>query len=659
MGGGGSSGSVSWPSELRHMHCRFLIGSAAESQYGPITGMWRGLGTRFVGQSPFHLAQAMEDVIKLNPFRLSDMVLELPFTLRDGTAAGATSTSITLDSGAVTTLDYYVGCNVQITGGRGVGQVRLITAYSGATRIATVDQAWTTLPDTTSTFSVYALNEIAVPGNPNAQAYNPTPQTTDMIAALRILNTEVNALSPVQDFGNLFTSAMGHADLLYPTSPTADSTIEGQVTKAIENAKSLIDHASANTIDLDLTVDWALSKVKNNLSPYLKTMPGEFEATFRPIIQRSMESARQELTPTAARVLSIGKKEFLPLMLECAGKASVLNQVLDDTVDRVSNRIRLLPGEAVKIALNAIPDEVISPVVVTYEREQRRVLNQNIGRYAASMAQAGALLGTAYANGLALMLDDHAAKVAQFRAQLTMESFRDLLRQYLERHAQESSQENQLKVQVMGLFLESLSSQIAEQLRLYGRLLSDQGEMLLRTVSEQYRWHAEQLVQLMNKKAGAQTDAVSNARSMVGYHVQMLAERNKAVSSWVSYMNQMVNEKLQHRVQSTHYTGEVNRMIIAAHAQEQETNLEIDTREVQFPLDMYDYAARMLAAISGGVTQPQTKSPNKAASVLGGAISGVAAGAEVGKALGLKAGGPMGWAVGIGAALGGALGLFE
>jgi hypothetical protein len=43
---------------------------------------------------------------------------------------------------------------VTLTGGTGNGQERLITDYEGATRIATVDTAWTTTPDNTSTYSL-------------------------------------------------------------------------------------------------------------------------------------------------------------------------------------------------------------------------------------------------------------------------------------------------------------------------------------------------------------------------------------------------------------------------------------------------------------------------------------------------------------------------
>jgi hypothetical protein len=77
--------------------------------------------------------------------------------IRTGTAqAGSTSGTIKLDSGASSTDNIYNNDLVVITGGTGLGQSRLIIAYTGSTVTATVDRAWITTPDNTSTFAIYA-----------------------------------------------------------------------------------------------------------------------------------------------------------------------------------------------------------------------------------------------------------------------------------------------------------------------------------------------------------------------------------------------------------------------------------------------------------------------------------------------------------------------
>ncbi len=71
-----------------------------------------------------------------------------------GTAqSGSTSTTIKLATTASATDDAYNGQTVQITGGTGSGQSRVIIDYVGSTRVATV-AAWTTTPDATSTYNV-------------------------------------------------------------------------------------------------------------------------------------------------------------------------------------------------------------------------------------------------------------------------------------------------------------------------------------------------------------------------------------------------------------------------------------------------------------------------------------------------------------------------
>lgn len=70
------------------------------------------------------------------------------------TAQAGGASSITLAAGASATDDAYKNMTVRLTGGTGSGQERKVTAYNGTTKVATVDPAWTTNPDATSTYSV-------------------------------------------------------------------------------------------------------------------------------------------------------------------------------------------------------------------------------------------------------------------------------------------------------------------------------------------------------------------------------------------------------------------------------------------------------------------------------------------------------------------------
>ena len=86
-----------------------------------------------------------------------------------GTAQAGASTTITLKSASSSTDDYFNGLYITITGGTGSGQIRIITDYVGSTKVATVDRAWTTTPNATSTYSITSWTTESVNQYVNAQ----------------------------------------------------------------------------------------------------------------------------------------------------------------------------------------------------------------------------------------------------------------------------------------------------------------------------------------------------------------------------------------------------------------------------------------------------------------------------------------------------------
>lgn len=71
-----------------------------------------------------------------------------------GTSQAGGGSTITLASGASATNNFYNDMAVSILSGTGDGQVRRITGYVGATKVATVSTPWTTNPDNTSIYHV-------------------------------------------------------------------------------------------------------------------------------------------------------------------------------------------------------------------------------------------------------------------------------------------------------------------------------------------------------------------------------------------------------------------------------------------------------------------------------------------------------------------------
>ena len=71
-----------------------------------------------------------------------------------GTAQAGAASAITLAGGASGSDDAYNGFLITITGGTGSGQANKITDYNGTSKVATVENTWTTAPDGTSTYSL-------------------------------------------------------------------------------------------------------------------------------------------------------------------------------------------------------------------------------------------------------------------------------------------------------------------------------------------------------------------------------------------------------------------------------------------------------------------------------------------------------------------------
>lgn len=71
-----------------------------------------------------------------------------------GVAAAGGANTITLSAGASSANNFYNTNIISITSGTGAGQIRTIANYVGATKIATVSVAWTTVPDATSVFEI-------------------------------------------------------------------------------------------------------------------------------------------------------------------------------------------------------------------------------------------------------------------------------------------------------------------------------------------------------------------------------------------------------------------------------------------------------------------------------------------------------------------------
>jgi len=115
-----------------------------------------------VGRLGRRLREALTDLSEqkvdwdgfVNGRTLTEVAIVLGRTSASGTAQAGAATTIDLAPGDTQPDDYYNDHEIRITGGTGEGQERTITDYVESTKRVTVDTAWTTNPDNTSTYAI-------------------------------------------------------------------------------------------------------------------------------------------------------------------------------------------------------------------------------------------------------------------------------------------------------------------------------------------------------------------------------------------------------------------------------------------------------------------------------------------------------------------------
>lgn len=134
-----------------------------------------------------------------------------------GTASDGADASITLPAGSSAIDDAYNGWIVEITGGTGESQSRMVTDYDGTTLIATVHADWDTNPDATSTFSLYKNFMKYLPSsNSEATKHIALSPVSEICTVLKVRDLEEEYELVPKERTYFFTSG-----LTIPGTPTA------------------------------------------------------------------------------------------------------------------------------------------------------------------------------------------------------------------------------------------------------------------------------------------------------------------------------------------------------------------------------------------------------------------------------------------------------
>jgi hypothetical protein len=209
-------------------------GTAVANSAGTVTELGNGLyyyeaTAGEVGTQGFlSLAVVKEDVAVVFPtvqVVASSSTLGAP-VIRSGTAQAGTSGSITLDTSASGTSNFYVPSLVYIRTNTGAGQCRLIYAYNGSTKVASIEPNWVETPDSTSVFDILPVEPLIV------DLLRVNHETVDTFGEV---STELEVATAVQEL---------ILDDAIPFSGADIAAIEGRLPAALVSGKMSADVSS-------------------------------------------------------------------------------------------------------------------------------------------------------------------------------------------------------------------------------------------------------------------------------------------------------------------------------------------------------------------------------------------------------------------------------
>ena len=147
-------------------------------------------------------------------------------TPQTGTAQAGAAGTITLAAAASATNNLYNGCTVQIVSGTGAGEVGLITAYNGGTKVATVLPNWATTPDNTSVYILRPVGVTQVQELAAAALTSVENEVLDSLLSAHATTRTIGAVLQVSDSGTAQGGAAGTITLAASASASSGVYID-------------------------------------------------------------------------------------------------------------------------------------------------------------------------------------------------------------------------------------------------------------------------------------------------------------------------------------------------------------------------------------------------------------------------------------------------
>jgi hypothetical protein len=170
-----------------------------------------------------------------------------------GKVQGATANTITLDvhaNGAIN-ISTFIGSNIHIVQGIGIGQDRTISNYDSATRVATVSSNWTIIPYSASQDTYYGIGNLTTDESGSIAGVFTVPEQTFRVGEklFRLMNAESGDLISSWTSGDASFYAQG---LIQTFQDTVISTIQPSLRRVSVTDNRTVTNRSTSTEQIEI-----------------------------------------------------------------------------------------------------------------------------------------------------------------------------------------------------------------------------------------------------------------------------------------------------------------------------------------------------------------------------------------------------------------------
>ena len=277
---------------------------------------------------PWDITPDTDSVIELLPF--------VGILLSDhGVATAGAADSITLAATASATNNIYVGSVVYISTGTGAGQIRLVTAYNGTSKVATVSDNWTTTPDNTSVYKILPVGRVIV-DSLKSDSISASALAADAVAEIAggVLDEALSGHTSAGTSGSVLGAISGKL----PTEYIMGSSVQTSKDDEIDAIKASTDNLPSDPADESL-LEAAISTAETNIIAAIPTATTIVDA----LLDEVCDSTHHFTSNTVG--------EFVTIVRGIAQQNWVIDTtVYDANAFMTSARIRIFATEAAATA---------------------------------------------------------------------------------------------------------------------------------------------------------------------------------------------------------------------------------------------------------------------------------------------------------------------